>query len=210
MLQTYFGSNIGKLKAYRINAVKDPNGQVSFKYVDREGRTIATVLGSIDNTNLLTADPFSLEDHVNYVIDDKNFETEKDIENISIDNGEDTVTGVGFEFIGEHLVLETGTSKINYGLEVTSFKDSCFLSGICYQCGYLYSFDVTDECGNSVINGPYYDTIGSIDTSCSANDSVTFYFPEQVYKDSSYYANLAFGTYYIIKKIILLPGLVDY
>src|SRR5690606_2509493 len=55
-IERLFGNEVGPAAFYQKNMVKDPNGQVSIQYLDKEGRTIATSLAGTASSPLLDID----------------------------------------------------------------------------------------------------------------------------------------------------------
>ena len=145
-LQELFGSEVGNVKHYDKNIVKDANGQLSASYIDMEGRVIAT--------SLLGVKPPSLD-----AIEDYNVTTPH-IDNLAssniVDKDKHTITSIKNIFATENEVQD-----FTYDFMPLDYTDpSC--SPYCFDCLYELEIKITDDCQNALIAKT--DIVGNIST----------------------------------------------
>lgn len=134
-----FGSEVGNVKHYDKNIVRDANGQLSASYIDMEGRVIAT--------SLLGPKPANVDQ-----IEDYNNSATL-IDNLAksniLDENNYSLTSDKSIFIEQAGSVQTFT----YEFMPADFRDTCAPS-LCFDCIYEVEIKITDECHNSVIPDP--------------------------------------------------------
>ena len=150
-IERLFGNEVGPVSFYQKNMVKDPNGQVSIQYLDKEGRTIATSLaGNVSpESPLLDIDykPAPVNIHTNLLINNM-VTTEASVANhvltISTQN-----TTVAFQYT---------VDEINY--------TSCLIGSLdnVFECVYDLDIKVIDEDGVDLLTQPQATPMVAIST----------------------------------------------
>jgi RHS repeat-associated protein len=175
-LDRLFGNEVGKLDKYSMKVVRDQNGQLSCKYEDMTGRTIATsMLG--ESPSMLD----SLEEDKNRGIISDNFN--------NLNHYEPSQQGYVIE---TDLFVEKPDTKYRfyYGLDRGVYTSLCSTGN--YDCVYDLEITITDECSQNLANdnliGNYYTTDSSkqvvfnkiitITGSHYQSDTLDVYFPK--------------------------------
>lgn len=194
-LDRLFGSEVGYANRYSKEVSIDPNGQASLKYLNEQGKVVATALTGVNpaSTNALknsagiilngTGNPISV-DLLNKSAA-SNVDTEKD-NNILI--------GDALVFNQDVIVTSPQNYEFDYILSAPSGFGLCSLPGLCLDCVYDLTFDITDQCGNrpSGFTAPIVINLGKVvasvntpatpDNTCN-DDQVYFRF-SQLYNTS--------------------------
>jgi len=162
-LDRLFGYHVGYSSRYKKNMVVDANGQVSVSYLDPQGRVIATALagtntqGASTKTNLLSLDDEKdVNLHGNVTIDLLNKSGVDDIDTPSDNNqlyntGNISSYNDGLKLNTQEASVDDGISTFEYRIRTTEFSDPCLPPGTTYPFAYDLSIDVTDDCGESLI-----------------------------------------------------------
>lgn len=135
-LYRMFGNNVGTHSNYKLEAVQDPNGQLSLAYKDRAGRVIATSLIGQNPTNLDALDSYvsTAQETVEY-LDEHNHE-------VSIGQG----TGLLIDY--DLFITSIGTCTLTYTLDPEAFTHLC--SSTNHKCAYDLTIQVFDDCNIEV------------------------------------------------------------
>ncbi|MES2061784.1 MAG: RHS repeat-associated core domain-containing protein [Bacteroidota bacterium] len=158
-LDQMFGNDVGYAEHYTKNMVIDPNGQISLTYQNASGKTIATALTGPSPANL---DALPSKD-----------------ENVRKTNTR-LLNPSQFSFSGSDLKITATTTYMaalpdnNVTLEVNiqQLKETHPNNGLCSNCYYRLTLNVTDDCGNVVYtNGALNREIGSKTSDCLYNDA---------------------------------------
>ena len=134
-LNFLFGNDAGDANHYTKDLTIDPNGQISVAYKDETGKTIATALTGATPKNLiaLPSNP------------------EENLQNINIDILSN-LTRTGDSLFSEYVYpneVSGNVVTISYNFHPTTYSDEC-TPEICYDCLYLMSLRVVDDCGNFI------------------------------------------------------------
>lgn len=141
-IERLFGNEVGPAAFYQKNMVKDPNGQVSISYLDKEGRTIATALAGDVPEYLLEID---------YKPDPVNITADLLSNNIYTAN----------ESKSMHVITIPQTTSVDFTYtlspETVTFCDTT------YSCTYTLDIRVVDENDVDQLSTPisytgYYDS----------------------------------------------------
>ena len=148
-LYQLFGSEVGNVKHYDKNIVKDANGQLSASYIDMEGRVIATSLLGPKPANVDGIDGYN---------DSAPFLDKLDKYNI-VDEDNHSITSVKNIFNEQAGATQTFT----YEFMPEDYYDVCTPT-LCFDCIYEFEFKVTDECNANVIT-PITAIVGNLSQS---------------------------------------------
>jgi RHS repeat-associated protein len=189
-LDQLFGADVGFNVHYKKNMSVDPNGQVSFAYLDPVGHTIATSLAGDAPTGIepLSSNTGGANRTVNLM-------------------GTNKIVGEESIALNTHLGSSMNvTHDFSYAINPIQFTDNC-VPHDCYDCSYDLTLSVTDECGNekaiigsATIPAPIYDTTGyKLDTLCTSAPATPHLF----------HSLLDIGSYAIAKTIRLNDSAID-
>ena len=176
-LERLFGNEVGPVSYYQKNMVKDPNGQVSIQYLDKEGRTIATSLAGTASSPLLDVDykPEPIQITANLLSNNQytpESSTSTHVLTISVPN-----TVVDF----------------SYSLTPKDFNVECMPEPT-FQCSYILTIRVLDEEGKEVFTSPISYTGYFDGTTPAVTMPITF---------STSSPHLGIGTYTVIKTLTI-------
>lgn len=142
-IERLFGNEVGPAAFYQKNMVKDPNGQVSIQYLDKEGRTIATALAGTASSPLLDIDyqPEPVDILANLLSN-----------NVYSANASESMHVL--------TVSTPGSVTLNYTLTGKDFVEAClddFLDpGMStFNCSYKLTISVLDEDGVDLFTTSY-------------------------------------------------------
>src|SRR5690606_32908426 len=142
-IERLFGNEVGPAAFYQKNMVKDPNGQVSIQYLDKEGRTIATSLAGTASSPLLDIDyqPEPVDILANLLSN-----------NIYSANASESMHVL--------TVSTPGSVTLNYTLTGKDFVEAClddFISPSIstFNCSYKLTISVLDEDGVDLFTTSY-------------------------------------------------------
>lgn len=211
-LDRMFGVEAGYASHYKKNLVIDANGQVTVKYLDPQGRTIATALAGNAPENLEELDsPNPTEKTVNFDLLDKKTPDAR--------NGEADVPaeeGRG-KLLNRQIPVSTqGERLFDYELHPERFHTACNMGDIeqdhCYNCVVDLEFSLTNQCGEELFAGTGGETITFGDTAFTKNcdpgntPGEVFTLPAT---DESVYMN-APGKYQLSRKITVNEQALNY
>ena len=145
-LMELFGSEVGNVKHYDKNIVKDANGQLSASYIDMEGRVIAT---SLLGPTPLNVDPIEGSNDALPQKDNLALSNIKDENNYTLSST-------------KNIFIDQANSVQDFTYEMTpeDFTDAC-ASGFCFDCIYELEIKITDLCNANIIAPQTY-VIGNI------------------------------------------------
>lgn len=143
-LEVLFGSNVGEMEYYKKNVTIDPNGVVSFAYIDQQDRTIATSIAGSAN-GISNMDPV-----LNTTPNTPHLFIE-DLMDLGLEKF--NATSNEFELQFPVFVPVDEDYTFNYGLDVNAYQPSCVATGnnICYDCRYSYVFQIMDDKGEMIV-----------------------------------------------------------
>jgi photosystem II stability/assembly factor-like uncharacterized protein len=144
-LQRLFGSEVGDPGRYKLNGVKDPNGQLSLSYLNPAGKVIATslagdppstvsmtpLIGSSTSPNIIEVDLLNKDANGNSIVNVKNYE-----------NGT-------IELVKKYFAQVEGYYNFAYNLSIDDLTELC-PDDVCFKCVYELKIDVVNDCGQSV------------------------------------------------------------
>ncbi|MEM7104345.1 MAG: RHS repeat-associated core domain-containing protein [Bacteroidota bacterium] len=135
-LRRLFGSNVGDASHYDKNLVVDPNGQVSFSYLDQTGRVVATALAGSSPDNVV-----QLDNYDNYDIT-INLDEENDIDRENLVSRTQTVI-----LCPEDAIPPSQGIEYNFTYELTGVDDVYAGTGtlVCGSCKYELRIWITDS-----------------------------------------------------------------
>lgn len=174
-LERLFGNEVGPVSYYQKNMVKDPNGQVSIQYLDKEGRTIATSLAGTASSPLLDIDykPAPVEITAN-LLSNNQYTPESS-----------TSTHV--------LTISVPNTVVDFSYSLTPKDFTKCMPNTTFQCSYILTIRVLDEEGKEVFAPISY--TGYFDgTTPAVTMPITF---------STSSPHLGIGTYTVTKTLTI-------
>lgn len=193
ILNHLFGTDVGLSNAYTRVITTDANGQATSKYLDGQGRVIATSVIGVAPEGM-----HDLDNEVGASVT-PNFQ-----ESLRSEDPPNTQ----YEITKEFYVESAGNFDFEYQITPESFTDEC-IEGFCFDCYYDLSIQLYDDCGDLVLDAnddPVIDvqtTIGptTIDDVCTTIVDFVSTVEDVI---------LAKGNYTIIKKLSLNLDHLDY
>lgn len=166
-----FGSDVGFAEHYKKNMVADANGQVSVSYLDPQGRVIATALAGETPESLSSIS--KPEDEIVMEVDllgKVNASDRQGTENRIAVDGKSKVLSQ------QLLVAQDGTRNFDYDLQTVSYTEE---GEICYDCVLDLAIQLTDECGDLLIdpigeNGSSTVTLGENSLDCEDAEGTAY------------------------------------
>ncbi|MDF1675978.1 MAG: hypothetical protein P1U44_09710 [Vicingaceae bacterium] len=174
-LERLFGNEVGPVSYYQKNMVKDPNGQVSIQYLDKEGRTIATALAGTASSPLLDVDykPAPVEITAD-LLSNNQYTPESS-----------TSTHV--------LTISVPNTVVNFSYSLTPKDFTKCMPNTTFKCSYILTIRVLDEEGKEVFAPISY--TGYFDgTTPAVTMPITF---------STSSPHLGIGTYTVTKTLTI-------
>jgi RHS repeat-associated protein len=179
-LDRLFGSDVGYAQHYNKTVTIDANGQASVTYVDQEGRTIATGIGSDTLSKPLLAlreggsgtTSYS-QNALSLTVDLLAKDDDADV-NDDEDNNMLSPNGDMLEVSNQVVVSTASDYSFAYSLTGDKFSYECLPENVCYTCVYDMEIDILDQCGNHVAlipSGtlPVTQTLGTISYNCTTS-----------------------------------------
>ena len=208
VLNSLFGTDVGKASYYQKNLVIDPNGQTSISYTDMMGRTIATALSGDVPTNvdpLLGEDELPLAQAGAEITEDL---LQKDDNNVNGSSNILSQDGNSYTYSNNLLVSTKQIYHFTYASVMKTFEHDCFQDK-CMECVYDLELSIVNDCGEYVVGngdltGPLILTFGGgrdLDMLC--NESTTF-------DPLNFSIELEVGSYSIYKKLSINNAAMEY
>lgn len=137
-LYRIFGLDVGNEKFYNKEGVIDPNGQFSVTYKDGNDRIIATALGGVAPTSLVSLD-YPDEQQQNLTVSLIRSE-------VSANNQVLTSNSIKLTYF--FLVSAPGIYEFDYDIieNPTAILEDCNNANLCYHCKYDLKIELRDEC----------------------------------------------------------------
>jgi len=185
-LDQLFGNDVGYAQHYSKNTVIDPNNQISVRYQNSSGKTIATALAG--------APPAGMDSLISKT--PKKFRTSRIIqpEDFVFDNN-----SMKFKATTTYAVTVTGPDTIKVNAEQLIYTFSQSGVNICSNCYFDLKVTVANACNQTA---PVVDTIkvGKYATTCTANGGFLRSIPMN-------FTNL--GEYYVTAELVMSKSVME-
>ena len=179
-LDRVFGNEIGLNEHYWKTMVMDPNGSISVSYTDGSGHVIATALAGETPSNLSALASNSGADTI-------------------ITNLLDVAPIPGPDFIEYNytlLVSAAGEHTFYLSLDGGEFEPECLPEGVCLDCLYDLTIEVTDICNNTTLpDAEAYSFVESNYTPSSFYDTTCLAVPASI--TDTFKLDLEVGEYHV-------------
>ncbi|NQX97487.1 MAG: hypothetical protein HRT73_06360, partial [Flavobacteriales bacterium] len=178
-IERLFGNEVGPVSFYQKNMVKDPNGQLSVQYLDKEGRTIATSLAGDTPTALLDLDykPNPVNIVANLLANNNNTPNESSSMHVL------TISKPGGTLV-----------EFNYTLNPIDYNSCLLIANNTFNATYTMDIKVLDENGVDLTLSQIATPTGPFSYTITENNASTLSPP-------AFTLNLDLGTYTIVKTL---------
>ncbi len=215
-LQFFFNANdLGNINSYRRVITKDPNGQLSFQYLNNFDKVVISSLSPQNPQAYMPVNPGLPPQTISNLLE---YATDEDPLSVSLTR---------FVEKGEEV-------KYRYYLDPQPYKDACIDENlgappVCFDCLYELEIELKfiDECGNEMVINPTgpggssmspmpFDTIvgdsAFYNTTCEATADDRYDFPNNTYETNDLSNSITFpenGYLTITKTLRVIPGAAE-